>query len=229
MPIQKKKYAPKRKVIRRKRLARRGYPTNVNRSLQPIPQRSIIKMKWSEAVNITMTNATSGRWVYRLNSIFDPDQVSGTNHKPYGYDTMLSLYNRYRVIGCSYTLSIDPETAINMQLVALPSNEVVTATTASIAKEKPRAKFLMQEASGATIRKLTGYVSIPSLVGRNKTEYMSDDRYQAQFGANPQEEALLNVFLGGVSDNAISTTVSLNATLEYTVECFDVKPLGVSV
>lgn len=227
MPISKKKYAPKTKLVRRKRLARKPYQTFVNKSLNPVPQRSIVKMKYSESNVLALVGANAGRYLLRLNSVFDPDVTSGANHKPYGYDTFNALYNRYRVIGCSYTISID--TDVNMQLVTLPSNDVVSTVNASQAKEKPRAKFVLQEAAGAPIKRIHGYCSIPSLVGRTKTQYMSDDRYQALTTANPQEEAILNIFVGGMADQALTTNVTINVMLEYTVEFFDVRSLAVSL
>ena len=89
MPLIKKKYAPKNKMIRRKRLAR---PTRrprvvVNRALHPIPQRFITKMKYAEQ----FATDGNGRYAFNLNSIFDPNR-SGVGHQPYGYDTLSTLW-----------------------------------------------------------------------------------------------------------------------------------------
>jgi len=65
----------------------------VNKALQPIPQRYIATMKYSQTF---LLSDVSPGWTFNLNSIFDPDRT-GTGHQPYGHDTFQTLYNRYRV------------------------------------------------------------------------------------------------------------------------------------
>lgn len=222
--------APKRSLIRRKRLARsRRYLTNVNRGLQPIAQRSIVKMKYAEAVPITWSLGSSSN-VYRfnLNSIFDPNR-SGTGHQPYAHDTFQTLYNRYRVIGCKWNIFTTGYSGA-IQVAAQPANEELytSSNTVSEVRENPRTKYIIQ-LPNASVRKLSGYTSIPSLVGRTKVQYMADDRYQAQFGASPNELAILNVVAGYMDDSSsASGQAIINIEMTYTVECFDVKHLAQS-
>ena len=66
---------------------------------------------------------------------------------------------------------------------------------------------------------------MPSLTGLTKTQYMSDDRYQAQMDADPNETLILNVFTGAITGAAETNTAKLSVVLEYTVELFDPKQL----
>lgn len=219
----KRKHAPKRKLIRRKRMGKR---VNVNRALQPIAQRYICKMKYSDVV----ATDTFGMFQYNLNSIFDPNRT-GTGHQPYGHDTLQTLYNRYRVIACGWRITALRGTGVDtgstpIVMAAMPANEVLSfATTAEII-ENPRSKYITQN-PGSTALVLKGKSYLPSLVGRSKSQYMADDRYQAAFGASPNELAILNVYSGNTAGNAVGTTV-FHIVLEYTVEVFDVKHLGQS-
>lgn len=200
---------------------RRGYPTNVNRSLQPIAQRYICKMKYADTIT---TNAT-GDFQFNLNSIFDPNR-SGVGHQPYGHDTMQTLYNRYRVIACGWRINFLPSTAgVPITVASFPANEVITFTTGAEARENPRTRYVSQ-APGATSLTLSGKQYLPSLVGRTKAQYMADDRYQAQMGTSPGELAILNLYTFNNGDVAAATT--LQVLLEYTVEFFDVKHLAQS-
>ncbi|WP_218254000.1 hypothetical protein, partial [Candidatus Magnetobacterium casense] len=124
-----RKYQPKRKLIRRKRFARRPKRTtvNVNRALAPIAQRYITKMKYSDVIS---GGALFGDVHMNLNSLFDPNR-SGIGHQPYGFDQLATLYNRYRVISCGYRITCATPTAGNTVLTAMPGNTVVTASTAS--------------------------------------------------------------------------------------------------
>lgn len=226
----------RRRVSKRKAAARKR--VIVNKALQPIAQRYICKMKYCDTFTLDTTGSIPGVVVhrFRLNSIYDPNLTSG-GHKPYGFDQLLGfpnavpatqgLYNRYRVISCSYNIYAAPTAGQNVQVTALPANEAVGTTigvNGSALREQPRAKYVTQT-TGAPIKLLKGRVYIPSLVGRTKAQYMADDRYQAAYNENPLEAAILNVYLNEIGDaSGISTAVQarLNIEMTYTVELFDV-------
>lgn len=215
----------------------------VNKALQPIAQRYICKMKYCDTFTLDSNGSPTGAVVHRmrLNSIQDPNLTSA-GHRPYGYDQLLGLpnaipaipglYNRYRVISCSYAIYAAPIAAgagysQNIQITALPANELVsTGTTNGAAlRENPRAKYMTQ-AAGAPLRVLKGKVYLPSLVGRTKSQYMADDRYQALWNANPDEAAILNVYLNEIGDASgvsIPVQARINIEMTYTVELFDVN------
>lgn len=225
-----------KRVSKRKAGARRR--VIVNKALQPIAQRYICKMKYCEAFNLDTTGSVPGAVVQRmrLNSIYDPN-LTGTGHKPYGFDQLLGfpnatpptqgLYNRYRVISCSYNIFASPGAGQNIQITALPANESVSTVSGlngSALREQPRARYISQT-TGAPLKLLKGKVYLPSLVGRTKSQYMADDRYQAMYNENPLEAAILNIYLNELSDSSgIITPVQckLNVELTYTVELFDV-------
>lgn len=203
----------------KKNRRRRG--VKVLGGLQPIPQRQIVKMKYAQNINTSVANAYN--YKFNLNSIYDPD-FTGGGHQPYGHDQFQALYNRYRVISCSYVVTgYSGSTGICYGV--LPGNEQITATTLAELRENPRARFITQYPGGSTT-KLTGKVYLPSLMGRTKTQYMADDRYQSIFGASPQETAFLNVT--GLDLSEAGASINWTITLTYTVEVFDVKPLAQS-
>lgn len=223
MPLNKKKSAPRRKMVQRKKWARRPTRTLVNRALHPIPQRFITKMKYSQVIT---TAAVTGSYVMNLNSIFDPDR-SGGGHQPYGFDTLASLYNRYRVISCGYRLQVAMGSTSNpIILTAYPANQIVASLSCSEIRENPRVKYVTQS-PGSSASTLHGKCYIPSIVGRNKAQYMADDRYQAVVTADPDEVVPLNIQTFNTTDQVVPNT-QVQVLLEYTVEFFDVKALGQS-
>lgn len=210
-----------RRARRPARKGRKGYKTNNNlKSLNPIAQRYICKMKYAESVQ---TDA-SGRFVFNLNSIFDPN-ATGVGHQPYGHDTLATLYNRYRVISCSYRV-IAPNASSNLQMGVVPANEIITFGTVAELKENPRARYIVQT-PGGPIQPVSGRVYMPSLTGRTKSQYMADDRYQATFGTSPAEQMVLNILTTSQLDIPL-TSNALIVELVYTVECFDIKNLAQS-
>lgn len=220
------------KVLRRKigkrRVGAKRYRkkrmVNVNRAMAPFAQRYITKLKYVTSAVLSTTNG----YIYKmaLNNLFDPDNT-GIGHQPYGYDQLAALYNRYRVIKCYYTVSHNPTTGTNpSRVVCLPSNEFTdTFNSGSDAAENPRARWSFQM-PGGSIQKIKGVVYLPSLVGRNKQQYMADDRYQALTTGGPNEAACLYLIGSDIADGAINVNVSI--TMTFVAEFFDVKKLAQS-
>lgn len=219
MPKFKKSRVPAWKKKGKKMYRRKKRTVLVNRALHPIPQRFITKMKYSETVATT----AGGNYQFNLNDIFDPNRT-GVGHQPYGHDTLQTLYNRYRVISCGYRITWNAQTNA-IVLGAMPANEVILFTSTAEMRENPRARYGLANAGG-NAQTISGKVYLPSLVGRNKAQYMADDRYQAQFGSSPSELAILNIATANNSDTMLSANIQV--LLEYTVECFDMKHLAQS-
>lgn len=206
---------------RRKGIRRRKHNKNttVIRGIQPIPSRYICKQKYSQAFDISALQPTQ---VMNLNSLYDPDR-SGIGHQPFGFDQLASLYNRYRVISCSYVVNCY-SSASPIRFGTLVTNDLgaIGAPSASQLAESPYAKFKIQVPGGA-ISTLRGKCYIPTLMGRSKTQYMSDDRYQADVASSPAELALLYITANTLVDSNVAYQCTV--TLEYTVEYFDRKQL----
>lgn len=219
MPFKRKGFKPKKRGMRKRFMRKRRTTVNVNRALQPIPQRFIVKMKYAEDVQLSST----GLYQFNLNSVFDPNRT-GTGHQPYGHDQLSALFNRYRVIACGWRISA-LSSSVPLQIGAVPANDPQVFTMMEQLKEQPRAKYVCQNFGGST-NVLKGKIYMPSLVGRNKAQYMADDRFQAQVGNSPVEAAVLTCFAANPQGAPINATI--NVILEYTVEWFDQIPLGQS-
>lgn len=190
----------------------------VNRALAPIAQRYITRMKYAEQFTFSAIQPT---YRFNLNSIFDPNRT-GIGAQPYGHDTLQTMYNRYRVIKATYVITVF-NSGSAIKLAALPANEEVSPTGTTDAITNPRCRFIHQY-PGGSVSKLKGSIYLPSLVGRTKSQYMADDRYQAQFGSSPSELAVLNLYCTLLNDSGVNDS-QCNIEITYTVECFDVKNL----
>jgi len=211
----------RKKVGGRRKYGRRRKQVNVNRALTPFAQRYITKLKYSDTLTLSLAN--SYQYVFNLNSVFDPNRT-GVGHQPYGFDQLAALYNRYRVISCKYI--INGYSAGNpIRYGTIVSNDVPPLNNMSELAENPRAQTRVQIPGGNTTQ-IRGLAYIPSVVGRNKAQYMADDRFQAQCTASPAELALLTLYGATMTD--AGSDVLVNVTLEYTVEFFDAIPLDQS-
>jgi len=216
-----KKRAPARKM--KKRAPRRKvYKTLVNKSLQPVPQRFIVKHKYAASIN---TVSGSGLYYFNLNSMYDPDR-SGIGHQPYGRDTFASLYNQYRVIGCKYVVETSSNSA-TIQLGTYVGNEQFTYVAIggdfNELKENPRARFVTQ-APGGQIKTIRGYANCASILGRTRTQYMADENTAAQVNNNPGENCVLTIATATTA-GVPQTGASVMVLLEFIVEWFDPQSL----
>lgn len=239
MPVR-KRGGPRRgrKGMKARKGGRRGYRVNNNmKSLNPIAQRYICKLKYAEVVTSAAGSGSYGLCRWNLNNLNQPNRDTavgtGTSHQPYGLDQLTGLYNRFRVISCKYRIFAQAQDGSTLQVAVIPSNELLTIPSISSLRESPRTRYTLQ-GTGAAIRPISGKVYLPSLMGRTSAQYMADDRYQAQTLngtgtlAGPSELALLQVIAGTPAEIAGVPAINFNVQLEYTCEFFDIKQQSAS-
>jgi len=211
----------KNKMWKRKPRVRGARTTLVNKSIQPIAAKYIAKHKYATTFTLQLSNNYS--YQFNLNSTYDPDR-SGGGHQPYGRDQLATLYNRYRVFGVSYAISfLSPDSSAKVAVNA--SNQSITPANVSAVIEQPQTKWAIQYPGGAQ-KVIKGYVNLPKLTGLTKTQYMSDDRYQASINDNPLESLLLNIFGAAINDNG--TDIYCAIAMTFHTEWFDRVPLAQS-
>lgn len=188
----------------------------------PVAQKTIAKLKYSDQFASATTPID---YVFNLNSIFDPN-VTSAGHQPYGHDTYQTLYNRYRVFRCDYILTLG---CSGIYRVIVGANNTQTAyTNAQLAAESPNFRTFVTTPNTPMI--IRGSYNLPRLNGSTPQQYKSDDRFQAQFGADPTENLCLHVVNSEVATNASpgANLILYNITLIYHVEMFDPKELSSS-
>lgn len=226
-----KSFRGKRRYARRGRFMRkrsRKATVNVNRALTPFSQRYITKLKYSDTFTLSGSN---NAYAYRLNSVYDPVYALG-GAQPYGFDQLAALYNKYRVISCSWNVSFYSGGSV-VRVATIPVNEPLVADGTSPNPiynmnnicNSPRSRWAIQIPGGNT-KMVKGKCYLPSLLGKNKTQYMADEDCSARVTTDPVEQALLYV-VGADIANAVAT-IQCTITLNYTVEWFDPNRLGPS-
>lgn len=224
--------ATRRAKYPKRRYNKKGYQTvNLFNSLNPFPQKIIAKHKYATTVQSTLTSGIISQYLFNANSMYDPDRT-GTGHQPFGYDTFATIYNRYRVLGVKYNMSmVSSNSSLTTQLTAIPANEVLASVTSNgYAREMPRARYILQspQGAGAPTKNLKGYIDIASLMGLTKSQYRANENTQAQAGYSPAELSIINIFFGSMTDDTISFTGYINLELTYVVEWFDPLQVGQS-
>lgn len=209
-----KRNKKKNKNIRRRN--RSDYTVRENFTLTFIEPHRYIKLRYCEQFFASLAAATANSQVMNLNSAFDPDRT-GSGHQPYGFDTMSTLYNRYRVLKTNWRINFAPSSAVYNATVfplnGLLSSSPTTGATFLTACEQQRSVMRAIAASGRSVE-YRGQVDLMRLAGTTRIEYLADDRYEATVAASPTE--LMVLYIVWYNPNASSIVISF--TLEYDLE-----------
>jgi hypothetical protein len=202
-------------------LPENGYTTSQQPRFTFLNPHMYITLRYAQSVsNSTLTTAANNN-VFRLNSIFDPDAAVGGT-QPYGYDQAAALYNRYRVLKTSYIVHFLASTG-TYNIAVIPSNGALNAspsdlTTFTGAVMNPWAKYAVYSL-GAKAPTIRGKIDLNVLGGVRRMEYLTDDRFEAQIGANPAEVISLNIATQNPTGGTI--VIAFFVELFYEVDLHD--------
>jgi len=156
--------------------------------------------------------------VFRANSLFDPD-VTNAGHQPYGFDTLSSIYTRYKVesVEFEFVHSGQQQSAGSYGTLVLsvspPANPVTLLGVAvEVLMEKPGVVTVpIQEAfTKVPPAALRGRFNIRDLVGLTEQQFDADiEDYSALVTANPTNVPLIKYAVASNSANVISSAGSI--------------------
>lgn len=229
MPYKRKNVKSRRAYGRKRRPARRSRRTNavVSRS-SPLPDRFFTKLKYTDIHALTFTGSSGvpANQSYRVNSIFDPD-ITGTGHQPLGHDEFAVLYNRYRVYGMKYHITLSNQSTTDYADVAVSLRPNLTPyTSIYTAMESPYCQKLTigPETGSRNIAQIKGYASVAKLRGLSKRQVAIEDDLSALFGSNPGNMPMLTILIQN-QNSASSIVVNARVDVEYYVCMYDRKLL----
>lgn len=213
------------KRFRRGAARRRLRPTLARARTTLLPDRFLVKLKYSEQFGMSSVAGTSGYYQFRVNSIFDPN-LTGTGHQPLGHDQWANFYNRYRVRGMKYFVTFtNYNTTYQMEVaINLRPNSAVSSDM-NVIREDPYTVFktiLGIEGSGQANKSSRGYASVAKIRGISRMRLGSESDLQAQFGNNPPITPILNLYLYN-QDATAAGDCRCRVDLVYYTEMFDRK------
>lgn len=190
-------YKPKRKTVYRKKYYRTRYDRYLTNTIQP--NVAYVKMKYSTTINLDAATGSVNSWMFRANSIFDPD-YSGTGHQPSLHDTYATLYRHYEVLSSRIVVRPLPapettggQTGARIAQISISTVSTDTETNPGIEsiREMKRGPIMfisdnsVVQGKGSTISK---YWSKKAWFGNFTPENTGSD-----FGSNPASPAYFNI------------------------------------
>lgn len=216
-----------RPAMRRRRTARPlALPTSMRQN-----RRAFVKLRYADNLTLSTSTKLSSEYVFRLNSIFDPD-LTGTGHQPYLHDTLATMWRTYKVHGVHMRLSFRNTSAGAADNICYIRGISETDTSTAGTTD---ASSLIESGQFIRLRRLKAILTAVGVADR-ATTYLScyiplkryanngdieDDDYSAAFGANPT-----NVVYGifGWAGEAMST-LNVDVHVDFTYYCEVSNPI----
>lgn len=188
-------------------------------SITPVAPRLRTKLRYS-----TVYNATTGTVIdqlYRLNSLFDPDE-SGVGTQPTGFDQLAAMYGRYRVWGVRWHARVSSTLSHGVIVNFVPSNSNTTFATPSAAINSLTLPFCkwITTSSGQRSESVRGHMNLALLNGKTHQQYIDDDTTAALVTTNPTEVLDLHMVIIS-QDTVTAINADITLVLEYDAEFFD--------
>ena len=193
------------------------------------PERYRTKLRYADEFKM-VTASSTGSWIFRANSVFDPD-YTGTGHQPRGFDQLCSSsgpYNRYCVTGVTWRLRLCGTTDGIATVVNQDTNVATTVLTALEQRSSARTYYCPYVSGGGGVPPAIKFrTNNAKEAGVTLTNLRTDDKYSGVYNSNPTETQNLVIAWNSVD---ITTLGSVYLWIEaiYEVEFFDVTLIPAS-
>lgn len=185
-------------------------------------------MTYSTFLSLSSGSLTYANYIFRGNSIFDPDQT-GVGHQALAHDQWATLYEYYRVLSSGIEVqACNTDTGEPVLIAVLPTEEstVIDSGNPDTYTESPYCKYkYMNIRGGIDTTKISHWMNTARILGVRKFDSGFDEA--APFGSNPSTGAqwFWHV-LAAVRTGLPSIEVHVKIT--YTVEMLKRKQLTAS-
>lgn len=206
----------------RKLRGRRGKGNGIYTKLlrQPVPDRQLTKLRYCESLNAAIISPAIFTYYLYRSSLYDPD-YTGTGHQPLWRDELVTLYERYRVLGIKYRFTIhNSNTQFLGQGVVRYTNSTTPETNYMTVRERNNVKRFTLGSWASKPVVIKGYMPVGKPWGMTKKDVMHDEDFEALMGTNPIKTSYIALYLFAQTN---SCTFHVQSDLEYYVELSDRK------
>lgn len=221
-------YRRKRTTLRKRR--RKAYKKKTSYTLMnniSLGRTKIVRMCYSEDVTLTPPAVAHAGYVFRPNSIYDPN-YTGTGHRCFGEQQYRALYNRYEVQRCYITATI---------FHAEVTGDVPVKCGIFLDKDGTLDNNLdtkIEQVHGRGIRLLLANSREKTTVQAwydprtffNKTDIDDDHQQSAPMGANPTAVAFAVLWVQAAGNIASLLDLVCQVRMEYVVKLSEPIPLA---
>jgi len=222
----KKKYVKKRRPRPKK--------TSLPMVVGGFPDRKFVKLRYVQEIKLDAGTASFAVNTFSANGMYDPD-ITGVvvGHQPSNFDTWMSIYDHYTVLGARISSQFVPTAAAN--LIPAVSGILLSDTGIRVAGmtgledllENPQNKrgntFSVGTLYSVPYNKTTKNFSASKFFGKKSSVVMGDDDYRGRINANPTDQAYFELYAYSVDGNNPGALTYI-VTIEYLAMLTERKP-----
>jgi len=206
--------------------AQKGFNALSVRGIPLFPIRFKAMLRYYEAVSIS-TSGTVGAYVFSANGLFDPN-ITGTGHQPMGFDQIMLSYEHYCVLQARINVVAQntSTTGTPQIVVQLAASNTVATLSQAIMEQGQLAKVHLTAGPGyGCSQQLKQAIRIGKFLGIPNV--LDNPDCIGTVAANPVEQEYFHIY--GWDDNAQTSTVNLDVTIEYEAMFIEPKKLTQSL
>ncbi len=145
--------------------------------------------------------------VFRTNSVYDPD-FTLTGASPSGFGALATLYNRYRVMGGLWTITVVNDTGATVNVCVVEADYSTTYSNIISAAQQGCSKcgILSDQSGGRNQWTWKRNIKPWKVLGVTKERYMIDDGFAAAVSTNPTIASYLHLGIQSVTSTAQAQT-----------------------
>ena len=230
----KNKYAAKRRYWRKKKKYAMARRMTTNNQGILIPMRTKVCMKYSQdfELKIPQVAGTTVSYLFRANSIFDPDYQLG-GHQPMGRDQYENFYQKYVVVGSTITATF--RNTSNSQVTSDTNQQYICGITTTTPNQIASNRYELLESNRTSYGKTSPqkpFQVIKKKFAAKKffglSRILDNTDYGAPMGNNPLEECLFQIFGYNPVGSENPTPLFVNVMIKYHCILRDRVNLGLS-
>lgn len=219
------RYAKRRRRPRRRRRKlpyRRRKKRSVPLPLNGFPSSKMVRFRYADTFALDPAAGAVATHIFRANSLYDPDSTE-TGHSPPNFDTWMSIYNHYTVIGSKITVSFTPTTTTSVNpgilgCMLTDSGTEVGSMSLTGMLEQGKVRYGRQPVgisnANASSQRVVSKFSASKFFGKPKATIINDGTYRGSTTSNPTEQAWYEVFFASVEGNNPGA-ITVLAVIDY--------------
>lgn len=200
----------------------------------PFPSVKYAWLRYSHMnVNMAVASGVIGKYVFRMNSIYDPD-FTGVGHQPCPHDTYQTIYNHYTVLKSRIKATFIPTTNTGAAYIPIRCGIALTDDTTSaiecdtLAENGQSKEVIIYNAPNAMQSNKTMTLTFDARKFFNKKNPQDEDSLGAAVGADPSEVAFCTCFFQPCDLSSSVSGVGLRVDIEYYVAYSELKEITAS-
>jgi hypothetical protein len=198
----------------------RFFSSSLHSRLLGVPQKLRAVLRYTDSYTHTHTSGAVQTWLFRGNSVFDPDYTYG-GHQPVGFDEYAAFYQHYIVRRSRIVVYASSLTASVPQIcIVRPVTEIVAATGYKEQVEATMSSYKVVPTTSIPIQTVENEASTAKLF---EAQLSSDQDFGALVSADPAKVWFWQI-VTQPANGASTATLALTAVIEYDVE-FDQKQI----